>query len=183
MDKSTVCNMALRMIGEHEYVSDTPAYEACELYFPLCYKELLAGHDWSFARRRSVLKKNEEGEYPLPADCLRIVEVQGVRTWRKYGRMLRTEHETRGDVVLIYTTSSPANRGEVPEEVPEFVRALVLRLAASIAVPVSGDQRVAQGLMQESKNQMYLAMTHDTQQDNSNDQHPLERIIGQCITG
>ena len=183
MDKSTVCNMALRLIGEHEYVAGTPGYESTELFFPQCYRELLAAHNWSFARRRKELQANERGEYELPPDCLRIVEVRGVSRWRKYGRMLRPENQdVHPEIELIYTSSSLANRGEVPEEVPEFVRALVTRLAAYVAVPICNDPQRAQGLMREAREQCYQAMTHDTQQDNSNDQHPLDRILNESIT-
>lgn len=183
MDKSTVCNMALRLIGEHEYVAGTPGYETTELFFPQSYRELLATHDWSFARRRKELKANERGEYELPADCLRIVEIEGLRKWRKYGRMVRNEAGGNSpDIVLVYTTSSLANRGEVPEEVPEFVRALYTQLAAYIAVPICNDSQRAQGLLKEARELTYAAMTHDTQQDNSNDQHPLDRILNHSIT-
>lgn len=178
-----MCNMALRLIGEHEYVAGTPGYETTELFFPQCYRELLAAHDWSFARRRKGLQVNEHGEYELPADCLRIVEVIGLRSWRKYGRMIRPESGGNStDIELVYTSSSLANRGEVPEEVPEFVRALYTQLAAYIAVPICNDPQRAQGLMREARELTYAAMTHDTQQDGSNDQHPLDRIMNQSIT-
>ena len=129
------------------------------------------------------MQANERGEYELPPDCLRIIELRGLRNWRKYGRMIRPESQDNSQgIELIYTSSSLANRGEVPEEVPEFVRALVTQLAACAAIPICNDAQRAQGLMREAREKCYQAMTHDTQQDNSNDQHPLDRILNHSIT-
>lgn len=185
MDKATVCTLALQRIGMYEYASGTPGYEVCKVAFPLLYKTLLCAGDWSFARRRVVLSCRGDGEYELPPDCLRIVQLEGLRHWRRLGRMVRAEAGTAasGDVVLVYTSGSHANRGEVPEDdAPLFAEVLVVMLASRLAVPLASDHRLRQELELEGRARLDEALTLDVQQDASNDQHPLARLQEQSIT-
>ncbi len=184
MDKGTICTMALRLIGSSDLASGSSGQKACELYFSQALYELLAAHDWSFARRRRVLEPEEfEEVYKLPDDCLRIIEVQGLKNWRKYGRHIHPDKdcEPEKEVALIYTSSSMANRGEVDDNVPEFTRALIVRLAAYIAPSVANDKQLRWQLEQEAQEILSAAMTHDTQQDNSNDQHPLRGLLDNSL--
>ncbi len=185
MDKGTICTMALRLMGTADYVKDSPGYNACELYFSQALHELLAAHDWSFARRRKVLAKDEGGQFIIPEDCLRVIELEGLKNWRKYGKRIRVEgDEVPGkEVAMIYTTSSMANRGEIPDNVPEFARALVVRLAAYIAPSVANNPGLRVGFEREAQEVLNMAMTHDTQQDNSNDQHPLAGLLDNSLLG
>ena len=183
MDKSTICTMALRLMGQSDYVKDSPGYNACELFFSQALYELIAAHDWSFARRRKVLARDEGGQFIIPDDCLRIIELEGLKHWRVYGQRIRVEgdEEPDGDVVLVYTSSSMANRGEIPDGLPEFARALVVRLAAYICPSVANNPSLRINFEREAQEVLDRAMTHDTQQDNSNDQHPLEGLLNSSI--
>ena len=183
MDKATICPMALRLVGEYEYEAQSSAWNACEVYFKQALDEMAAVHDWSFFRRRSVLSKNSEGEYTIPFDCLRIVELRGLRNWRIFGTRIRPEsdRDPGGDVEMVYTSNCMSNRGEVPDTVPEFVHALVCRLAGYLAASLAANQQLRIAMEQECEVWLDRAMTHDTQNDNSNDQHPLKRLMERDI--
>lgn len=186
MDKSTVCNMALRLLGEHEYVSGTPGHAACELFFAQVYKEVLSAGYWTFARRRVRLHADGDSKYPLPHDCLNIERLDGMMHWAVCGDCVVPNN--RWDVVdevwVTYTSSTLANRAEVPDRNAAFIRALVCHLAAACCVPVTNDERRRQALEQEYQIWLTTALTQDAKQDNSNDQHPLERIMnGSIVNG
>lgn len=177
--------MALRLVGQSDYVKDSPGYNACELFFPQALYELLAAHDWSFARRRKVLARDDGGQFIIPSDCLRIIELEGIRNWRKYGERIRVEGDEppQADVAMVYTSSSFANRGEFPDHLPEFTRALIVRLAAYICPSLANDKDLRINFEREAQEVLDRAMTHDTQQDNSNDQHPLAGLLNNSLLG
>ena len=183
MDKATICSMALGLVGSAHYAVGTPEYDACDLYFGQLYGELLAGHDWSFARRRVTLERCEHG-WLMPCDCLRVIELRGLNNWRIYGGHLCAEDDAvaDGEVVMVYTSSQLADRGELPDTMRMFARALILRLGGALAAAVVHDQRLSGWLMQEAEGARQEAMRLDTQQDNSNDQHPLTGMLGNSLT-
>lgn len=183
MDKSELCQMALHEVGEHAYVTGTPGYDACELYFKQCFLFLLKRHDWSFARKRVALPKVEAG-WLLPEDCLNIVELTGLRHWRKYGACIVPEADgwVNGAVELVYTSREPVAEGCIPDDMPDFAQALVYHLAAAICGCVSGDEGKRQELLGRAEAVLREAMLADAVQDASNDQHPLERLMENSIT-
>lgn len=182
MDKSELCQMALHEIGEHEYVTGTPGYEACELYFRQTFLYLLKRHDWSFARKRVQLSRCAAG-WLLPGDCLSIVEMEGLRHWRKFGASIEAESGAGSDAVyLVYTSSEPVARGMVPDDMADFAQAFVYYLAAAVCGCVSGNEAKRQELLEKAESVLREAMWLDTKQDASNDQHPLERLMNDSIT-
>ena len=184
MDRPTLCNRALALLGELEYTGGTPHQAACDAAVKPALLELLAQYDWSFARKRAVLADTGEG-WRLPDDCLRIVELQGLRNWRKYGRLVQAEPRAlppSGRVVAVYTSNELALTGELPDDVqPEFTQAVVYWLAGKLAVPVRNDHQLRVQLEQEARVWLDRAATHDIQQDNSNDQDPLGRMLGMRV--
>ena len=183
MDKSEACQMALHEIGEHEYVTGTPGYEACEQYFRQTFLFLLKRFDWSFARKRAKLVRGKGG-FSLPVDCLSIVDLEGLRHWRKFGAELVPEVDgwENGEVSLVYTSSEAVARGIVPDDMPDFAQALIYHLAASVCGCVSGDEAKRQELLGKAESVLREAMWLDAKQDASNDQHPLERLMNDSIT-
>lgn len=88
MDTVTVCNAALARLGEAR-ISDlsdgSTVSRACALQFPLTLDEVLRAHWWNFATDRVTLSELAEAPafgyahaFQLPADCLRVLEVNGV---------------------------------------------------------------------------------------------------------
>lgn len=175
--------MALGLVGESRYVANTREWETCETYFPLAYRKLLAAHDWTFARRRVTLHKEENG-YKLPEDCLRVVQLRGLRNWSICGKYIVNDgqYEPEG-VVIFYTSNMLAQHGDVSDVQPFFVELLVLSLASYLAVPIGSDQNLRLSLEQEYKMKLDSFITEDTRQDGSNDQHPLQELMNNSITG
>ena len=182
MDKSEVCQMALHELGEHEYVTGTPGYEACELYFRQTFLCLLKRHDWSFARKVAKLNQVPAG-WLLPEDCLHVVELRGLMHWRKYGRVIVPENCSPDEpVTVVYTGAEPVMQGIVPDDMPDFAQVLVLHLAAAICGCVSGDEHKRQELLSKAEVLLREARLRDARQDASNDQHPLEGLLNNTIT-
>lgn len=183
MNKETVCQMALHEIGEHSYVEGTPGYAACELYFRQTFLFLLRRFDWSFARKRVRLQRSGE-VWVLPEDCLRIVELGGLRHWRKYGACIVPEVDgwSDGDVWVVYTSSECAMEGFIPDDVPDFAQVMIFHLAAAICGCVSGDEGKRQSLLEKAEGVLREAALLDATQDASNDQHPLEGMLNNSIT-
>lgn len=172
------------MLGSHGYKAGTPGYDACQRLFTPTFRELLAEHDWSFARRRVELEPNVRGEYELPADIVTLTRVEGLRNWYITGTRIRPKEgaETGKPIVIHYTSDALANSGTLPQQrTALFAKALRYRLAAALAVPIRSDDALRERLSQEAEVYVARAMTEDTQSENSNDQHPLERILETSI--
>lgn len=184
MDRTELANRALMLLGELEYTGGTPHQALCDAFIKPALLELLAQYDWSFARKRKALVDVGEG-WRLPDDCLRIVELHGLRNWRKYGRLIQAEGgrlTTAPYVEAVYTSNEMALTGELPDDVqPEFTQAVVLVLASKLAVPVRNDAGLMVQLDREARMWLERAAAHDIQQDNSNDQDPLGRVLGMQV--
>lgn len=81
MDKTQICNMALRRCSNStisNFQEDSVKASDCRLFWNPCRDMALKYHDWSFARRESALVlSNEEIDkysyvYVYPSDCLTI---------------------------------------------------------------------------------------------------------------
>ncbi len=117
--------------------------------------------------------------WKLPVDCLRVVELRGLKNWRIYGREVHTEGEVPSDgkVECIYTSSSLSDDGQLPELARGFAQILTLRLASALAAAVKHDNNLSMAFLNLAKDAFDRAAVLDTQQDNSNDQHPLKYML------
>ena len=87
----SICNRALDKIGEPPITAlsdDTKAGRACNRLFGDCRDEVLAAHPWNFAIKRASLAVagttvDQAGlsRYTLPADCLRVLDVDTTYDW------------------------------------------------------------------------------------------------------
>ena len=55
MDKLTFFSQCLSLLGDQEFVMDSPAARACELWFPSVMLEAVSYGPWSFATKEAVL--------------------------------------------------------------------------------------------------------------------------------
>src|SRR4051812_36999576 len=86
--KINACNAALGRLGEARITDtseDNAAARACDQNFDLAMEELLRAHWWNFAIARATLSQATTAPqfgylhaYSLPADCLRVLEVNGI---------------------------------------------------------------------------------------------------------
>lgn len=182
----SLCNIALSKLGESPIpaidANGSPAARLCYMHYHPARKEVLCAARWSFATRIAVLKSSEESpeedignyvthslRYPLPADCLRVLDVAAPQ-WTLQGR-------------AIYSTVSPlkiryiSNCDDVEVFEPLFVDALATRLAEKLCIPLTASSTAREALSQEFHRVILpLASTINIVQSHSNDTHPLYQL-------
>jgi len=152
-DTTTVCNVALAMIGEETIgviTEDTPGARACNTFWDISRDATLAAMHWSFATKRVELSQSSttpdfgwEYQYPLPSDFLEplIVNAGTETLWEiEEGNLLTNEDE----VEFVYT----ARITDVAKWSALFVDAFATRLAADVCPSVKRDFNLQQKLMQ-----------------------------------
>lgn len=155
-----VCNMALARLGAGSASSiDSPvsvAEQKCNLFYSQTRDELLREFPWTFATTRASLTQvsgdNFSGydyKYQLPNDCLYVQSLID-----SYEYQESTEDYLVEDGYL-YSSVTPLIIKYTKEvEFPTlfdaiFVEALVLKLAAKLAVPLTGDAQKEQMMLQQ----------------------------------
>jgi len=100
---AAICNRALTLIGANRIDSiDDDSIEAklCKQFVDDIRKDLLRAHPWKFALKRASLVESAtspewgwDNQFPLPVDCLRVVEMYGQEqdNWTEEGRFLLTD--------------------------------------------------------------------------------------------
>ena len=67
MDKLTFFSQCLSLLGEQEYVLDSPAARTCDLWFPSVMLEAVSYGPWAFATKETVLGCPEkDGRFTVP---------------------------------------------------------------------------------------------------------------------
>lgn len=177
LGQTQLCNLALYHIGENQIgdISDpVPEAQACQQYWIPCIDDLFNEHEWGFAQSQIPLVL-----LPAPVGISLLagwayvyaypVQVGGV--WSVYNPCnYKRKEEIEFDKYYIPGTSMLALGSNEPNAIcdatsivvdptiwdAKFALAFSYRLAASIAIPLTGDQSVAQTMMAAS-----LAMTNE----------------------
>jgi len=146
--ETDICNQALAHLGEKRISSlddDTASARACHLAYPGARDELLREHRWNFAQSRAILTPEAEVplfgweyQYPLPADCLRALEVNGSEAgdvttdpWIIEGRKLLS-NATGVNLVYMRQVTNVAQFDNL------FSEALALKVAVKISETIRG---------------------------------------------
>ena len=181
MDKMTIANMAIGMIGGKLLKSDTFQDETSEgkqvrLFYDACRQEVLCEHPWSFATLRAALATiagqpimTEDAMtviYALPDNYLKMVALSDFNaTYRiESGSNLATP---TGKVLLsninnlkikyIYDNDDPSTY------FPKFSMALAVKLASIICFPITESAKKAEALAQRYINiDLISAMSADS---------------------
>lgn len=143
-----ICNLALAHLGEGAITAledDTVAARACALHFPTVRDALLRARRWNFAQTRAVLSLLADApafgwdyQYSLPADCLRVLEVND----SEFGDVVSEEFIIEGRAIL--TDASAVNLvytkrvDDVAQFDPLFVEALAVKLAIKLTESIRG---------------------------------------------
>lgn len=80
MTKIDLCSMALLKLGEKPVQSltdDSASAQLARTLFDPVIDALIASHPWRFATRIIDLNKNDDGDFLIPADVLRILKCPG----------------------------------------------------------------------------------------------------------
>lgn len=149
-----IANRALQKLGSARIMAMTDASRnaaECALCYPILRDAELRRHPWSFAIRRATLAAEAEGPtfgyarvFDLPADCLRLVEIDGASAWdaTDYRGGARPRWRIEGRTILTGATA-PLNIRYLAQETdatrfdPCFVEVLVARMAAELAEPLT----------------------------------------------
>lgn len=143
-----ICNLALGHLGEGRITSldeDSAAARACALHYEQTRDQVLRSHRWNFAQRRAVLSRLSDApafgwsfQYELPADCLRVLEIND----SEFGDVISDAYVVEGRALL--TNAETINMVYVQriEDVGQFdalfVEALALKLAVILSETIRG---------------------------------------------
>ena len=131
--KIDLCSMALLKLGEppiQSFLDDTPAAQLCRTLFEPVTDTLLALHPWHFASKNFELTKNDDDNFLLPSEILRVLKCSG---------------EIIGQNII-----SPGKKINItaivrvqPELFPSyFVSLAATKLAMEFCIPLIGEQNV-----------------------------------------
>jgi hypothetical protein len=157
-----ICNLALGHLGEKSITSlneSSAGARACALYYESTRQEVLRSHRWNFAQDRKVLAKLTDRPvfgwkfaYQLPANCLRVVEMNGTEAgdilsepYIIEGRKLLTNSE-EVRLVYVYDISNVSDFDSL------FVEAFALKLAVKLTEKIRGTTGKTEALLQAYSN-------------------------------
>jgi hypothetical protein len=151
-DETSISNLALAKLGIDPIMALSDASKPaqyCSRFYASTRDEVLSAHRWNFAMARATLNRLTAAPafewayaYQLPADCLRVLQLNGYEQAEQKGmfsvegRQLFTDEET-AEVRHI------ARVEDASAWPPSFVDALATKLAANIAAPLTGSRTAA----------------------------------------
>ena len=154
VSETSICNMALGRIGAgslNNLTTDT-SVEAiqCRLHYEPTRDALLRSHKWLFALAQAALSEDIaapafgwDNQFVLPADCLRVLnEEDDDDSYEIQGRLLLTD-ESEVNIRYIKKVTDPT------EFDPLFVKALAVKLAVEIVMPLTQDKNLRESLAGE----------------------------------
>ncbi len=178
-----ISNLALGWLGKKpivSFVDGTTESDLCAQNYPLSRDAVTTTAEWTFTTKRFVLVPDtvgpaygDENRFLLPVEVLRVFTVNSDRVSYSSSEQTFTGVPWSIEGRYILTTEQQARiRAGVSIEDPqvfssEFVRAIAARLAADIAVPLTGSAQIEDSM--EKRYRMYLrdAKTQDGRQGTS----------------
>jgi len=169
----SICNRALRVIGVAPILAlgeDSKAGAWAQESYADARDGLLAEYPWNFAIRRAALAASPTPPawgparlFPLPADCLRVLAVEGepearVEPYRVEGRAIASDATAPLRIRYIARVDDPALFG------PLFADALAARLAAEGAFHFTGSTSREEQLRQAYREVAANARRYDAQE-------------------
>jgi hypothetical protein len=167
LTKTDICNMALSKIGdERSQIADFDTAtgkikDQLVLHYEQTLKEVIRSHSWNCCKARVKLVASGsdplfgfEYEFDLPTDCIRPLYLTPTNESERYLRpMIDWSVEKRlvlanfSDVWLLYIKQpDPGDMDAL------FAQAFYTLLASKLAVPIKGDRKIEQLLLQEYLN-------------------------------
>lgn len=171
LNSIALCSRALLKIGAKTIASfdeGTVEAEVAANLFPSVRDGLLSAHPWSFATGQATLAKlaarpvaDYAFAYQLPADFLRVLSAGVIGRGRGivYRIAERKLHTDADGVVLTYIF-----RPDESEFPPYFNQALIARLSAEFAIPVTESTSRSESLYSRAEDEFRRAKMIDSQQ-------------------
>jgi hypothetical protein len=169
----SICNRALRVLGVAPISAlseDSKAGAWAAQSYADARDALLAEYPWNFAIKRAALAASVAAPawgpahlYPLPADALRVLAVEGepeqrVEPWKVEARAIATDGAAPLNIVYIAKVTDPAQWS------PLFVEALAARLAVEGAFHFTGSTSREAQLAERYRELVANARRYDAQE-------------------
>ena len=152
--RTQICKQAIMRLGSLESLKSQPMVFANSFY-DHTLEELLSDVPWAFAKKQVTLVVNATNpsaghtkRYTLPTDFIQIIRVNNIDTtenfgqWEIVGGFLHTDI---GAPIIVDYTSLVTTVTEFPAP---FIEALICRLAAKIALPLTADGNIVTAMVQ-----------------------------------
>lgn len=148
-----ICNRALDKLGETPIASladDIKASRACNRAFAPVRDAVLRDHPWNCAIGRAALAADGQApvwgyarRFPLPVDCLRVLDIAVETRWIVEGRAILTDAGAPLQIRYIRRVDDP-NLFD-----PLFVEALAARLAVELCEALTQSNTKRQALLED----------------------------------
>lgn len=153
LTKIDLCSMALLKLGENPIQSlsdDTAAAKLGRTLVDFVIDTLLAMHPWRFACRTYNIIRNENGDFIIPSDVLRVIKTNG----KIIGNQIISNTDTLNLVAIVRVT---------PGVFPSYFASLVAtKLAVEFCMPLISDQTVFRTLVALYENELQTAKFIDS---------------------
>ena len=192
-DKVYICNLALQFSSARNRIDDlsenTQEAKLCDLNYDQALEDSLEDGDFSWARKRAALSKVSTTTLPtgvqqtatidsawgfmyrLPSDCLRPLWLDDTLQIRSHWSRIPYQIELLDDLEVLYTDLDDAilvyaARVTNPALFSrKFAKVVAWKLAAIIALPLTGKQKLADRAEQMAEIALSDAIAHDYQRD------------------
>lgn len=159
--KIDLCSMALLKLGEKPIQSwheDSAPAQLARTLFDTTVDSLLATFPWRFATHNLVLTRNEDEDFVIPSNVLRVLKCSGQITGDRIN--------TSGDTIEI-SAITKVN----PEQFPNYFASLIAtKLAVEFCIPLIGDANIFKMLTalyeSEFQSAKFIDSTTSTNQSN-----------------
>jgi len=194
MTETEICRLALDHIGATsiaELSETSKEAQLCRRLYAPCRDQVLRDHAWNFALTHARLASVAIDDadlyrfayaYVYPADCLRAIEIDRggldidpiefriLRMNAYQGRVVLTDQE---NAILIYI----AQVTQTGQFDPMFAMALSYRLAAELAMPLTGKESIVQGMTQMYQQQINTAGRADAEEGHTRAQNRFTTFL------
>lgn len=152
-----ICNRALGLLGQSSITSfadDNRVAQICAQLYPAARDKCLEDRKWSFALTRVIIAPltvppafEYANQFQIPSDCLILRSVTSSDT-RDRTKWVREGDRILTDIGEIYVTYSRTVTN--PDLYTNgFIEALVFKLAADMAIPISANKTLRQTYEQD----------------------------------
>lgn len=169
MDKTTLINSALTLLGHTEYITRDANTNTADLWLSQVLAQANARYNWSFTMAEKDLtpisRNHLESVFDFPADCLTIIRAVNCDTGRpcdrprRIGNTIKTE--PCGGIRITYNSNRLATMQELPADAPEFTQGVIELLAARLAPIITGRPELGPQYEQMAEGHFLQAITRD----------------------
>ena len=170
----SIANLALTVLGADRITSledNSENARRLNAIYDQCLEDVLRAHPWNFAINRTLLAElstapifGYENEFQLPADCLRVIEVNdGSTVITKFlieGRKLMADDET---VYIKYI----AKITDPNQYTSQFLFVFSSRLAAELAYAITNNKSTQEEMFNLYMQRLQTAKEVDAQESDS----------------